>query len=191
MINSYNSLPLSCKIPKGCSVVIKESKQGRQKQQFVEYEDTVSVISYLRDAKIFFSFVPFYSEEDINTMISRQTKAGKILRHLLDEGISLRTLLNFLVVGTQHVGSHDSRLQYFVIFNNKFPPSDYRLTFENENKVFVLVSSYSKAEYCDFTILKETLLRNQVFDIFLLSSCFIILYFYYDSYIFYSSKESS
>jgi len=178
LINSYNSLPSSCKIPKGCSIVIKESKQGRQKQQFVEYKDIVSVISYLRDAKNFFSFDPYYSEEEINSLISRNNKAGKILRHFLDEGISLQTLLNFLVVGTQHVGKYDLRLQYFVIFNNKFPPSEYQLSFENENKVFVLVSSYAKAENCDFSVLKESLLRIQVL-ICELIICFILLHFNY------------
>ena len=139
---------------------MKESKQGRQRQQFLEFKDFVSVISYLRDAKKFFSFNSLISEEEINTLILRQNKAGKILRHLLDEGILLRTLLDYLVIGTQRVGNHDSRLNYFVIFNNKFPPSKYALSFEK--KVFVFVSSYSNAEYCDFSVLKESLLRNQV-----------------------------
>jgi len=188
LIHSYNSLPSSCKIPKGCSVVIKESKQGRQRQKFVEYEDIVSVLSYLRDAKNFFIFDPYYSEEEINTLISRQNKAGKILRHLLDEGISLQTILNFLVVGTQHVGNHDSRLQYFVIFNNKFPPSEYQLSFENENKVFVFVSSYAKAEYCDFSVLKDSLLRIQVliFELMMFFNNFTFLLC-----IFFSSQGSS
>ena len=126
----------------------------------LEFDDFVSVITYLRDAKKFFNFVPINSDEEINALISRQNKAGRILRHLLDEGVTLRTLLNYLVVGTQNVGNHDTRLSYFVIFNNKFPPPEYGLSFEK--KVFILVSSYSHAEYCDFSVLKETLLKNQV-----------------------------
>jgi hypothetical protein len=168
-------LPSSFKIPKAYSVVLKESIQGMQKPRWIEFENDISVISYLQDYKKFQSFVSFSSEEEINRFLVSNKKAGIILKHLVDDGVLRRTILNSLIIGTRRVGNSNSSMKYFVILNNQFPPSEYKLSFDN--KVFVFISSMSNAEYCGFSDLKESLLRKQVkMSILILFFHFIFIY---------------
>jgi hypothetical protein len=153
-------LPSSSKIPKAYSVVLKESIQGMRKPKWIEFENDSLFISYLQDEKKFQSFVCFSSVEEIQSYLVSKKKAGIILKHLLDDGVLLRTILNFLIIGTKRVGNLNSSRKYFVIFNDQFPPSEYKLSFEK--KVFVSISSMSNAEYSGFSDLKESLLRKQV-----------------------------
>ena len=175
-------MPSSSKIPKAYSVVLKDSKQGMQKPKWIEFENDISVISYLRDYKQFQSFISFSSEEEINRLLVSKKKAGIILKHLLDEGVLRRTILNFLIIGTRRVGNLNSSLKYFVIFNDQFPPSEYKLSFDK--KVFVSISSMSNAEYCGFSDLKEKLLRKQVKLLKMILFLFIFIYIYVNIYIY-------
>ena len=159
---SYLGLNDAARLPPGRKSIVRA-------HSFFVVLNTSDILPFFHN-KGFFKFYHLEETEIQNLVAKKDNNFSAFLRKLNVNGVSFKTIAEYLVLGIQHVGRNLASVKHLIMFNNAVKPGCYIGDF-NENFIFC-VSLSQTYQSIDFDQILEAFKFHEVKCI-----CFILILF--------------